>query len=143
MNEWSKLPNAEHIDWVIQSLKDNPDTWVKAWDEAFGAAWAAASDAAWAAASYAAGDSAKEAAWAAASYAARAAASYAAWAAASYAALDAILALVAYDNCEKYLKMSYDQLLMWSELDPHPAGVLLLPYLFVKEKTKSKEIENV
>ena len=65
------------------------------------------------------------------------------WEATWKAAGCVLRALIAYDNCEKYLKMSYDQLLMWSELDPHPACVLLLPYLFVKEKIEDKEIENV
>jgi hypothetical protein len=41
-NAWDHLPNAKHIDRIIQSLKDNP----RAWDAAGDAAWAAAWDAA-------------------------------------------------------------------------------------------------
>jgi len=128
MSEWSKLPNAKHIDWVLQTLKDNADTWITAWDSAKSAKW----DAVWNTASYAAGDPAKDAALNAAMDAV--------WNTASYAARDAILAFIAYDNCEKYLNMSYDQLLMWSELDPHPAVLLLLPYLYVKELTKEVDL---
>jgi hypothetical protein len=36
MNQpWSDLPNATHIDWVLASVKENPELWVVA----RGAAW--------------------------------------------------------------------------------------------------------
>ena len=40
------LPNAAHIDWVLQSVKADPGKWAAAWD----AARDAARDAAWGAA---------------------------------------------------------------------------------------------
>jgi len=52
--EWSHLPNAAHIDWVLQSVKADPGKWDAAW----GAAWDAARDAA--------GSAARVAAWGAA-----------------------------------------------------------------------------
>ena len=50
MAEWSHLPNAAHIDWVLQSVKADPGKWGAAWV----AAWVAARDAARGAAWYAA-----------------------------------------------------------------------------------------
>ena len=43
---WSHLPNASHIDWVFNSVKENPELWVTAKSAARDAAWAAAWDAA-------------------------------------------------------------------------------------------------
>ena len=42
MAKWSHLPNAAHIDWVLQSVKADPGTWDTAWGAAWGAAWDAA-----------------------------------------------------------------------------------------------------
>ncbi len=42
MDKWSHLPNAAHIDWVLQSVKRNPALWSAAWDAARDAAWVAA-----------------------------------------------------------------------------------------------------
>lgn len=109
MFEWSHLPNAEHIDWVLQSVKDDPDAWEEAWDSALDAVATVAARAAW------------DAAWDAARVTEL------------NAARGAILALVAYDDCGKYLNMSYEELLLWGKLDPHPACTLLLPYVYVKE----------
>ena len=45
------LPNAAHIDWVLQSVKQNPAlwnaAWGAAWDDAWDAARGAARSAAW------------------------------------------------------------------------------------------------
>ena len=46
MAEWSHLPNAAHIDWVLQSVKADPGKW----DAARDAAGSAARVAAWGAA---------------------------------------------------------------------------------------------
>ena len=54
MAEWSHLPNAAHLDWMLQSVKQNPALW----NAARGAARDAARDAAW--------DAARDAAWGAA-----------------------------------------------------------------------------
>jgi len=155
MSEWAHLQNAKHIDWVLQTLKDNPKEWagslttsrngelkaarVTAYDDILQAARVTAYEdvlQAWNPALLAIWDEISDAS-----------SDPAVWDPARVTEMEAarcvLRALIAYDNCEKYLKMSYDQLLMWSELDPHPACVLLLPYLFVKEKIEDKEIENV
>jgi hypothetical protein len=122
MNKWDTLPNAKHIDFVIESVKKYPDEWVVARD----ATWYAALDAAWDAAYYAAwGEALNEAL-------------DAVWDAAYYAARDAILALVAYDDCEQYLDMSYDELLFMAKLTQIPATILLLPYAKAMELVKEK-----
>ena len=150
MNQpWSDLPNAHHIDWVLASLKDNPDLWTAAWDAAWyaarDAAWEAAwdvareaaSDVAWKAVYGAARDTARDAAGTAARDAARAAASDAAWDAAWVAAWNAAgtaaLALIAYDDCDQYLAMSYEELTIWAALSEHSAAFLLLPMVYVRE----------
>ena len=58
-NLWSDLPNARHIDWVIQTLGCHPKVWDAAWD----AAWDASLDAARGAALQAAWDPTWYAAW--------------------------------------------------------------------------------
>ena len=105
MKKWSNLPNARHIDWVIQSLKDNPDEWNRAWDLVRDRSWIAARGRAY----NAARDAGKAAACASAHDAARydAARYDAAW----DLARGAILALIAYDDCNQYLQMTYEELL--------------------------------
>jgi hypothetical protein len=127
MSEWSHLPNAAHIDRILDSLKANHIIWADAWNETYNAAWEAAWDTTW----NAAWDAARNAAWEAARNAAsnavlnvaRKAASNAAWNAAS----NATLALIAYDDSAKYLDMSLDQVKMWCQLTDHPAALLLQP----------------
>jgi len=87
--KWAHLPNAKHIDWVIASVKANPD-----------AAYSAARHAAWRSA-------VRDAA--------------------GYAARDAVIALVAYDDCSKYLDMTPDELKVWAALSSDPAAILLQP----------------
>jgi hypothetical protein len=134
MNKRGSLPNAKHIDFVIESVKKHPDQWA----EAYYAAWDAARDASW--------DVARDVAH----YAARDAALYAAWdavydatrnagcGAARNAPYDAILSLVAYDDCEQYLDMSYNELLFMAKLTQIPATILLLPYAKAMELIKEK-----
>ena len=161
MKPWSHLPNADLIDWVIESLKCNPELWAAAlnavcdailnaaWDAALRAARDAAHNAAWDAAYKAARDAAYNAARDAALRAARDAAYKAAlnatrdagWIAAHNAAYNAahnavhgaILALIAYDDCRQYLDMSYEQLLAWAHLSERSQAVLLLPLKWVQE----------
>ena len=138
MSEWSHLLNAKHIDWIIQSLKYNPKVRSAAGEATWDTEWDSAKDAAMNDAFDIERDSmvdpimeittdivnesqklgeldedSCDRAW------------DAAW--------NAILALVAYDDCEKYLDVSYEELLSQTNLDPHPACVLLLPYAYVKE----------
>ncbi|MBU3748728.1 MAG: hypothetical protein FGM36_15875, partial [Burkholderiaceae bacterium] len=136
MSACSDLPNAQHIDWVVESLKTHPEMWGRTWlavyDEDRNEAQCEAWHAAYYAAYTAAWDPARGAAmWSAAWYAAWDAAWYAAWVAtrdsAWYAAQGAILALVAYDDCDQYLDMTSEELKVWALLTEHPAAVLLLP----------------
>jgi hypothetical protein len=137
-NAWSHLPNAHHIDWVLASLKENPElwdaardaAWDEAWDTARAEAMSAARDAVWDAAR----DAARDAAWSAAWYAARGAGWSAARDAPRAAARDAISALVAYDDCDQFLNMPYEKLKVWTVLSEDPRAVLLLPMVYVKEK---------
>lgn len=57
-----------------------------------------------------------------------------AWSAAWSAARDAISALVAYDDCDHFLSMTYEKLRVWAILSEDHRAVLLLPMVYVKEK---------
>ena len=154
MNKWSNLPNAKHIDCVLQSVKDNPDEWAAAYYAAYNAAWASAHDAAydaaynsargaaWNAARNAARNAAYSAtynaAWGAARDAARDVARYAAYNAAYNAARYAILALMSYDDIEHYFLSSHEELRLIAELSQHPAAILLLPAIKARELIEVK-----
>ena len=124
---WSDLPNAQYIDWVLKSLDGNPELWYEpmyaAWDKAWDKAWDEARAAAW----YAARDAVWNAAWRVsrdrASYAAR----RAAW--------NVLVALIDYDDCEQYLNMGYEKLKVYASLSDKPQAILLLPMLYVWEKS--------
>jgi hypothetical protein len=116
---WSDLPNAKYIDLVLASLKKNP------------AAWDAARDAAW----YAARAAARTAAWDAVWNAASTAASTAASDAARTAAWGAILALIAWDNCEYLLEENPEDVKMLALLG-NQAAVLLYPACVALQNTK-------
>ena len=137
MKPWSHLANAHHIDWVLQSLKTDSEKWIAALDEAWNAtrdaawnearaeAWNATENAARAAAWNATRDAALNTDWCLASNTNRLAARAATW--------NVNLALVAYDDCQQYLDMSYEQLLAWALLSERPQAVLLLPLKWVQE----------
>ena len=146
-NHWSHLPNAKHIDWVLASLKVHPKKWEAAWyaayntarttarttarvasyntacnaaydeacnaacDEARQAAFDAACTAAW----NAAFDAAKDAAWNAASFSS-----------ASSSVYDAILALIAYDDCAYMIESEVGELKIIAAFGD-PRAILLLP----------------
>ena len=135
MSAWSHLPNAHHIDRVLESLKSHPEIWDAAWN----AVWSAARDAAWNAAWSAAWSAASDAAWSAAWGAARDAARDAATDAAQSAALYAIAALIAYDDGSKYLEIPSDHLRVWALLSEVPAAVLLLPAVVAFERINELE----
>ena len=115
MNAWSHLPNAAHIDRVIQSIKSHPEVWSATWETARDMAY----DAAWVAAWEVARD--------------------AAWADADPAAWGSILALITYDDAAKYLDMPSDQLKTWAILSEDPAAVLLLPLVIAFERISELE----
>jgi hypothetical protein len=135
MNAWSHLPNARHIDRVIESAESHPEIWSASWNASWNAtmaAYDAARDAAWvAAARSAARDATRDAAMDAAMYAARDASMNAAWAATA--------ALIVYDDASKYLEMPVDQLRFWAILSEEPASVLLLPAVVAFERINELE----
>jgi hypothetical protein len=119
---WAHLPNARLIDAVIADAKARPDVW--------GAVWVAMRAAVWLDA------------WRTAWEALRAAARIAEWNAArgevKTAATDAILALLAWDDCAPLLDLPSTTLRTMIDLCDAPAchqAVLLLPYALVKEGT--------
>ena len=120
-NAWDHLPNAKHIDRIIQSLKDDP----RAWDAAGDAVRDAASDAAWDKARYAVRNAAGDAAWAAVRNASRDAAGAAAWA--------AVMALIAWNDCAYLLDTDPDKVRVLALLG-QPAAILLLPAVTVFQK---------
>ena len=131
---WSHLPNAPHIDWVLASLNKNPELW----DAAMYAAWAAARSAARVAARDAAWDAHSGTTWFSARDAARDAAwdahSGTTWFWARDAARTSIAALIAWDDCDHFLNMSYEKLKVWAVLSEDPRAVLLLSMVYVKEQ---------
>ena len=103
--KWAHLPNAVHIDRVITSIKLYPDQWTDQWSEmklAREAALTAARDAGrkdvW--------HEVQEVAW--------------------LAALDALLCLIAYDDCAYMLDSEVEELKILAALGDHKA-ILLLP----------------
>ena len=126
MSKWSHLPNAAHIDRILADLKANPDRWSAAWDAARDAAWTAAYNAA----RDAAYNAARDAAWTAARDAA------------AYTAIDAILALIAYDNCAYLLNEKPEDVHMFALLG-QPAAILLYPACLELSEQKEKELINV
>ena len=121
MNTWDHLPNAKHIDRVLEeAFKKNPASWKAAWH----AAWHVVRNAAWHAAWHAVAEASRNAAWYAVWNAARDAA--------GYAARDAVLALIAYDDCAYLLDMPADQVKILALLGM-PAAVLLYPACVIFE----------
>ena len=125
MNEWSHshLPNSHHIDWVLESLKQNSQLWQEASSGVLDIAmWEA-----WDSARAAAGASARDRVWDVARALGR-------YDPAAMAASGAVLALVAYDDCDQYLNMSYEKLLVYAALSEKSLILLLLPMVYVREK---------
>jgi hypothetical protein len=125
MNAWNHLPNAHHIDRVLESAKSHLEIWSTPWDAvrnrdaAHNEAWYAATDAAW--------DVARNADRGVATVAARG------------AMYDAVKALIAYDDASKYLDMPVDQLRVWAILSEEPAAILLIPAVIAFERIRESE----
>jgi hypothetical protein len=113
-NHWDHLPNAKHIDAILVSVKAHPKEWSAAWDATSDAAYYAAKNAVWGAARKVAWDAAWDASWVAASGAAR----YAAW--------DAIITLIAYDDCAYMIDSNPGELEIIAKFGNEKA-MLLLP----------------
>ena len=115
MKPWSHLPNAQHIDWVISSLRTHPQEWT----DAHNAAWCLALYETWGAAWHQAQTAAQTAAL--------------------NSARNAISALVAYDHAGKYFDMPSDQVRVWATLSEEPAAILMLPAVVVRERIEQVE----
>jgi hypothetical protein len=138
MSAWSHLPNVAHIDRVLASVKAHSEVWsdaftVGAADTVWDAAWYATLDVAWDATLYDAYYAARDVVM---GDAARDVDSHAAW----NAARGAILALVAYDDCAKYLSIPSDQLRVWTILSENPAATLLIPAVIAFERISELEM---
>jgi hypothetical protein len=124
-NPWDHLPNAKHIDALIASVKAHPKEWGAAYyaarDAAYYAAWDAASNAACKGARHAAWGAARGASW----DAARDAEWDAEWDAARNAAGDAILVLIAYDDCAYMLNSNPCELEIIAKFGNEKAILLL------------------
>ena len=133
---WAELPNSHHIDWVIASLKTNPKIWTEA-QAAVARVGARDADAV-----------AELVAQALVEIAMHGMLRYSAWESARDAAmnarldvpLDVLTALIAYDDCDQYLNMSYEKLQVYASLSEKPQAVLLLPIVYVREKVNETEI---
>jgi hypothetical protein len=141
MVAWSHLPNCHHIDWVIESVKQNPKLWRAAWN----AGSSSSASMAW----YALCEEANEVSGAMAKDATEAAtdarwfAAYASrWAAVREAAWTAVLTLLVYDDCDQYINMGYEKLWVYAELSENPQAILLLPMVYVREKLGVETVEN-
>ena len=126
MNAWSNLPNAKHIDWVLASLKSNIDIWNQAndqaWSQSFEQAWSQARVQVWNQARVKAYNQAWSQSFEQANDQAR------------YQVNGVLLALAAYDECDQYLRMSYNELKTWALVSENSQVILLLPMVYVKEK---------
>jgi hypothetical protein len=134
MNAWDHLPNASHIDWVIESARQHQSQWVFGrtphdWYRDYAAAEYRLRG------SYrhsillktlkAARDELQSVLHPTVNKAVNAAASA------------AILALVAYDDCAHLLDMPSEQLRTWATLSEQPAAALLLPAVIARERIRA------
>ena len=132
--KWAQLPNAAHIDRVLADLSARPRVWSAALGAARDAARGTERGDAWAAALDAARSNAQAADWDVTYSIAWNATYSAAWGAdqgdtryaARYAALDAIRALIAWDDCSGLLDLPPDAVRLLAASGHYPA-VLLYP----------------
>ena len=136
MNAWDHLPNAQHIDWVIESARQHQSQWV------FGRTphdWYRD----YAAAEYRLRGSYRHSILLKTLKAARdelqSVIHPELHKAVDAAVSAAILALIAYDDCAHLLEMSSDQLKMWAVLTEQPAAALLLPAVIARERIAQLE----
>lgn len=133
MNPWDHLPNAPYINFIIDLVKKDPEPWAEDYyyEEEYQAdardefldtardivlsknlieAWDRAEDVVW--------SIEREDSWL------------------FSPALDAIHALIAWDDAIKFLGMSADELEVWSTLSQDPAALLLVQAAKVLEQLK-------
>jgi len=127
--EWSHLPNAKHIDWVLETLEKDSEMWEVAWDDKWRFAWDAAENAA----QNASLSSLKTAEWRAAWRAGWDAVEGDEW----RSVWGSIAALIAWDDSAELLDMSVEEVKGLVKESNH-AAVLLLPAVIVKHELKDK-----
>jgi hypothetical protein len=125
---WSTLPNAHHIDWVLASVKENPELWEQArrasiWGplESIDEAMRTVSAKVY-----------RRHAWYEASFIA----TKAAW----LEVASSVTALIAYDDCDQYLALGYEKLKVYAVLGEKPQAILLLPMVYVREKINEQAL---
>ena len=123
---WSHLPNAKHIDWVLETLEKDPEMWDIAWDDKWDAAENAAKNASW--------SSLRSVSWRAAWSVAWDAVCGDEW----RAVWGSIAALIAWDDSSKLLDMSVKKVTKLAKAGDH-AAVLMLPAVIVKNKLKENK----
>ena len=148
MSAWSVLPNAAHIDRILESLKTHPDIWTAVYSvdqavslhnaryDALNVIQSLTLDAAqhFANVRYRAWQEARDAAY------------DAVWDAPGTprnAAFDAgraaIAALIAWDDSSQFLELSSDKLEVWARLSDDQRAILLLPAVRAFERIKTLE----
>lgn len=130
MNKWSHLPNARHIDRVLESVKSHPRAWGAAYDADWNTAWDEGRVAARTAirnlgrsAACSAYDLAQMAACAQGPSEAPGEAYTATWTTSRLA----LAALIAWDDCGQYLDMTSKELELWITLSQRQECIMLLP----------------
>lgn len=116
ISAWSHLPNAVHIDRILGSIKSHPAQWYAAWEAIMCTVW----------------DDARKNSMDEARNNVRKGGRLVAWNAAwdvAWAARDALLCLVAYDDCAYMLDSEVGELKILAALGDEKA-ILLLPACF-------------
>jgi hypothetical protein len=122
---WSDLPNARYIDWVLDTLNENIILWTEAetvagvkTNEPLAEAWIAARTA-----------KRYETAWV--PVMARHV---------TFGGGQVLAALVAYDDCDQYIALGYENLRVYAILSEKPQALLLLPMSYVREKLNEQAL---
>ena len=131
-NAWSHLPNAHHIDWVLESVKENPKLWdiefQKIWgsNESFRKDYANACEIASMICVSKIFTKIPDLKITSESLGTR------------FLVTKVIIALFAYNDCEKIINMPYEKLKVWAELSKNPRAIILLPMVYIKEEQIKK-----
>jgi hypothetical protein len=121
---WSHLPNRNQINWVLNSWKSDPNIW----NQGLGQTWNQAYFQAYDLARIQAVKQDRDLVW------------NQAW---SFVydhdpvwnqVRGVLLALIAYDDCDQYLCMTYNELKTWALISEKTQAILLLPMVYVEEQ---------
>jgi hypothetical protein len=137
MNAWDHLPNARHINLILNLVDEHPKSWIDI-NSADYTIWTRALRQAWSDTGTTAVKEARDELWYSTSYPPKWSSANKAdavernhrvriWEAARTLGRSACLALMAYEDCAHYLDLSSDKLQFIADLSGHPAPRLLLP----------------